>query len=661
MFKLQDMRDHKHLKWPVRIFFLVVIVSFIFFYGWSKAERGEHGQNREFAKLRSDSLNPLKQWTPIDGAQMQAAQQDAIGEKMRLLPPQWAQMLQQQPNTLERLVNNEDIARAAANDVLLGRAAAKMNFKVSEQTIIDFLNSQPGITEQALEMAAQQQNMTKWQFIEKLRQDRETAQVREVKGLVAQASLFELWQEYSLGREKITMELAAYPAEAFEGKVVVTEADLKAYLAKNKDKYHVPAQRRYAFVKLSREELRNKITPTDQQLDEYYQQNKEVYSRKPATRTNELFVMLQEDQQASATAVRQILNSVRAEAAKQADWTSLTQQLNAKHPGLRFMNSKPWIEEGDTMRPPAYANVLKTLHNDEVSSPVLDERGAYMFRKIEERTGGLPPIAEQRDRVLADYRDKKAGEELDAQAKKFEEELKRIKADEQNTSGALRRFAQAVKLKDELTTRVAVTDFNIPGLGALNEDAEYLRSLEVGQLSDLIKNQEMAAVVQVVEERPDYDPKLEEVKAQVDKAIRQERAIELAKAAAEQSLKAVQGGAPFAQALAGAPKAPFTTKPFTRVESAEGLDAPLVDFAKQALQLKAGSTGLSAYGQSQDRPNGYAVWQVKAIEPASREQFAQDRRQFEQDYLNMQRQTVVREWLADQRRAAEFQVVQEKD
>ena len=66
MFKLQNMRNHRHLKWPVRIFFALVIISFIFFYGWSKSETGRHGETKNFAKLRSESANPLKRWQYLD-------------------------------------------------------------------------------------------------------------------------------------------------------------------------------------------------------------------------------------------------------------------------------------------------------------------------------------------------------------------------------------------------------------------------------------------------------------------------------------------------------------------------------------------------------------------------------------------------------------------
>ena len=75
MFKLQNMRGHRHLKWPGGDLFGVVIISFIFFYGWNNRGDRKSGPvgDKDFAKLRSASLNPLEPWRHTETRDMALA------------------------------------------------------------------------------------------------------------------------------------------------------------------------------------------------------------------------------------------------------------------------------------------------------------------------------------------------------------------------------------------------------------------------------------------------------------------------------------------------------------------------------------------------------------------------------------------------------------
>ena len=553
----------------------------------------------------------------------------------------------------------QEIAETAADNILINRAAKNMSVHVSRDKVIDFLKEQPGLTNEMLEGAARQQGTDVEGLIENMRQNQEKDRVKAMVGLTAHASLFELWQEYQLAHEKITLQLAAYPTEGFEKQVVVNDQDLEKYLSDNKNAFHVPQQRRYAYVKVSKQDLRDQIKPTDQQLQAYYEQNQAQYLKKASTRTEEIFAPLGQDGASSTSAMLKALDAARPEAAKEANWTSLTQRLNAKNPGLKFMRLETTIDEESSVRSPKYIERMKTLAKDQVSTPVLDTQGVYLFRVLEQKAAGTPPLAEIRSRVENDYRDKVATEELAAKTKQFNEELKKIQADSTTTT-SLRSFAQAVKAKDELTTRIKATEFNIPGLGSQNENKDYIAGLQPDQLSEVIVTPEMVAVVEVVEEKGDYDPKLSEVRPDVEKALRKSKAIELARSAAEQSITLLKGGADFNKAVANAPKPPVETGAFTRTEPVQSLGAPLIDFTKQTLKIATGSTGMSPYGNEKEKPQGYAVWKVKSLTEPLQKDFARDRAQFEQDYLQVARETIVREWLADKRRQAQFQEIAEK-
>lgn len=652
MFKLQNLRHARHVKWPIYIMFGFIIISFVFFYGWNQANKsGGPGEGQSFARLRSESMSPLHRWTELDRTSLQAARPEAENEIYALMPQQMQQMLMQQ-RVVERLVTTEDIARTAANNVLIERAADKMGVRVTQDDIIRMLKAQPNISDQMLDQQAKMMGLPdKFAFVDFIRRSQEQQRVKDVKGLVAHASLFELWQEYSLANEKLALRLAAYPAEKFESKVNVTPADLEKYLADHKDAFHVQPMRRYAYIAVNRNDLAGKIKPTKEQLQVFYEKNQAQYVEKPATRVFKLTSPLGQDQ--VSTAPLKAFNAMRDQfaKAKEDQLSTLTQTLRKQYPQVEVLESTAWLEEGDQSASPTLLERVKSM--DQGTTVVTDNNGVHLVRVLQKRKEGAPALDKIQNRVESDYKEKMAGEEFQKEAERIKAERAKLEQDK-NTSVTLRNLAQRLKMKDELTTRVEATSAEIPGVGDFTKDRNYLASLAENELSEALQTDDAVAVVQIVEQRAGYDPKLAEVKDKVEKAYRKSRSSELAKAAAEQSLNLVKSGADFNKATAEAPKPAVDTPEFTRMEPVESLGAPLIDFKQQTLQANVGSTGLSAYGQDKDNPEGYAVWKVTKLAPPKQEDFTKERQRFEADYLQVQRETLVREWLADQRRQAQY-------
>ena len=233
MFQLQNMRSHKALKWPIRILFAVVIISFIFFYGWQKNQKSATRENSQ-AKVLSTHWQPWLRWTYISNEELKVAQDRVFNFKLQLLPSYVGQLLRQENVSPQRLVSPGDAAREAANDILVARQAAKMGIVVSRDEIRDMFNSQPGMTnQQFLAMAQQAGFANPMNFVDQIARDSTQDRMRLLESSLAETSLFELWQEYTLAKEKISLRLAAYPVEQFKDKVVIIDEDLQTYLDLN--------------------------------------------------------------------------------------------------------------------------------------------------------------------------------------------------------------------------------------------------------------------------------------------------------------------------------------------------------------------------------------------------------------------------------------------
>ena len=145
-------------------------------------------------------------------------------------------------------------------------------------------------------------------------------------------------------------------------------------------------------------------------------------------------------------------------------------------------------------RPPEYLKLVETLAADTVSTPIVTADGVFIARVTARREAAVPPLAEIRDKVEKDYKAKEAAKMMQETYDKLKKDIKKY-----NDMSA---FAQAMALKDDLSTRVAVNESFVPGLGNLNQVREYLSTLKLGEMSDVIRLPEgndptLIAVVQV--------------------------------------------------------------------------------------------------------------------------------------------------------------------
>ncbi len=655
--QLHDFRHHPVIKFFLYIVFFVVIIAFVFAYGWNAASSNRANAEANFARYQSSdplAFLPWRKWEYISVNEVRASREQVAQRKFRILPQQLMQFLAQQ-GQMPQWATDEEAVQLAMDNRILRAEGRRLGIVVSRDEIIGELKQQYGSNPAMLDQAAMQKGMTVDQFIDYLTEEAAAARVKGFIANQARASLFELWQEFLLAKEKITLKVAAYPVEHYVSNVQVSETDLQEYLDKNVEAYRVPTKRRYAYAKVTKEELRQTVAPTPEDVKAHYEKNQEAFKESDAVKVEEFFIPVSADQ--PSTAALELANKAYAAAPAATEWNKLADEIQAASPEKSiYYRAQDWIERSDDAKRiygQSYVESAFTLADNVISSPVLGPTGYHVMRRIERRAEGVPALDTIYAKVESHYKDSKADE-------LFKEKRKTLEAEALKYS-AVKDFATGVAIKDELTTQVTVTNLNIPGVGALQEHAAYIRAMKPGKMSELIpipsQNPDTLCVIEVAEETESYLPKLDEVRAAVEEQVKKLKAGELALAAAEAARKAVEGGAEFDVAVADAPKAAVESKPFTRVESVDALEAPLIGFAQESRGIVRGSVGVSPYGEDQSAPLGYAVWRVKSLAEPTRDEFTEQRRSFEADYLGLMGATLVEEWLADKRKELGYELL----
>lgn len=665
MFKLQEMRDTKHLKWPIRIFFALVIISFVFFYGWSSSNTGG-APDVHYARIATDSINPLNRWAYLGRTDIELARDRAWRMKFAAMPQTARQLLMQSNYPPDRLAESlEELAVEAANRRLAIREAQDLGFEISMESFGRQLQqARPDIPwNRLLEREAYELGLSGARDALNLRRLSQLEdRARSVRQNEGHVSLYALWNAYRRQNDRLTVKLVAWPADDFMNDVTVTTDALRSYLEDNRDRFRVPAKRRFAYIRMNRADLMEQMTPTDAQLRAFLDENAGEYLQTPAIQVEELLIPRFDD--VRSTRPENVLLQVRERAAAAEDWDALAGELDDEFADLTFDSRRTqWIEltSQDQTRSPAWLNRVRALQGDQVSTPIAENDGVLLARVVERRPGGLPPLNEVRARVVREYKDAHVEEELDDAYRAWKNEL--------DNHQTLAELAEALGVEDQLTTRVAEGVTNIPGIGDLSEVRDYLRELEIKELSDVIRTDQLITVVQMVERTPAYDPPLSEVADDVEQAYRRRQAPDLARQTAQAALQRMQDGAPLREAAADAPRGYFEPPAFSRGDDVVGLGGILLDLREETRPLRSGAYGLSRYGgrfAREDQPMGYAIWHLVGIEAADRqafidewETFAEQPEPFTPYARHWERVRVEREWLADLRRDADFELVED--
>lgn len=657
--QLHDLRSNPIIKLFAYLGFGLIIISFVFFYGWGQAAPSGGGDiNPTMARYKSDdpmNFLPWREWEEIKGSEVRDAMDIVNNKKLGFVPQQLLQFLMQQSGNLPQWANEAEGIQYAMDERILGAEARRLGINVPAQDVLDQLRTQYASNYQAIDAMLDREGKTMEQFVTELQRQQEALQAREFIKRRARVSLYELWQEYAMVNEKITLELAAFPAEHYSDKVQVTDGELQAHLDSHQDDFKVPAKRRYGYVLVTSEDIQAKLQPTREDLQKYFDENKTQFEKADSVRVEEIFAPVSTDQ--PTTGALALIAKAHDASTTTGLWGDLARSIESANPGSTlYYRADQWIENNEEYRSlygAEYVDRVFALANDQISTPVQSATGMHVVRKLEKREKGTPEF----DAVYADvekrYKEAKGAEEFRATFDKMREEVRKYPS--------VQDFAKATGYEDKLTTAVAATDLFIPEIGSVAEHRSYINQLKKDQLSELIpmpaSSPTSFAAIQIVEETEAYIPKLDEVRVEIEKAVRLVKAADEARVAAQLLRDKVVAGSPLAEAAVGGPKEVVTTDPFTRMESVETLGAPLIDFQKETLRIAEGSSGISPYGASKDNVTGYAVWRVTKIEQPSKQDFARDRVTFEAQYIAVLGEALVEEWLADKRKEMGYELL----
>jgi peptidyl-prolyl cis-trans isomerase D len=589
---LKTMRDSFHqLKWTLFAVIIVFILGFVFFSGSNAG--GSRNRGEELARVGDESVTAAD-FDRIYQAEVRRLQAQYQGN----LSPELIRAMDLPHQVLERLIER----------ILKLEAARRLNLKVGDDELRQTIASIPGLQEngtfigqQRYEQLLRANGTMPDRFEEDLR---EQLLLEKYAGLVKASVLVsdaDIQREFAARSEKASIEYIKIPAARLDGGAEPTDADLKTYYDRHRERYRAPEQRRVKYLLVDSARIRAKTTVPDADLRAEYERKKSGFGVPEQVSASHILVKIDPSKGPAADdAARQKAEKLLARARSEQDFAKLAKEVSEDPAAKENGGIWPPFGRGQGL-PPELEQALFEMRPGEVRGPIKTASGYEIVKLAAKMPPRVRTFEEVRPQLSAELSERRAEAETQRRARDLAETLKRLK----NSSDEELR-----KLQDGDAVTYNTTDWisrgeAIPGIGSNPRFSELAWSLKIGQLGkDPVSTPRGPAFVKPSEERPAGVPPLAEIRARVAQDWKAEHRDEEALEKLAPAVRELTSGATLASLAAR-----YETEVKTTTEFGPGGPVPDIGSAPE-LSSAVFQTPEGQVGRAVPVPGGFVLYRV---------------------------------------------------
>ena len=441
-------------------------------------------------------------------------------------------------------------ARSGLLDTLIDRrviatAAVKSRLVISDEQLRELIMSmQPfqvdgKFSKPAYEALLQAQNMTPAIFESKLRFDLTLSQLnRSVAGSAIQSRALSNRLAALEGQQREVQEHVIM-ADAFADKVKVDEAAIKAFYDANQASFRTPELVKAEYVVLSSEQLGATDPVSEDEIKAAYASRSSQFKQEEQRNVSHILIATAPDakpveKEAARKKTEALLAEIRKTPAKFAEIA----KQNSQDPGSAEKGGELGTVAPGTMVKP-FEDAAFKLKEGEISDLVETEFGYHIIRVTSIQPAKIKGLEEVRAELSKELARQKGTRKFAESAEVFSNLVYEL-------SDSLKPAAERFKLQVQKTDWIPKSGSKAAGLLANPRMLAALFSSDSIQSKRNTDAIEVApstlASARVVEHKPAAQLKFEEVKADIDKQLRQQEAAKLARRDGEAKLAELKSG-----------------------------------------------------------------------------------------------------------------------
>jgi len=331
------------------------------------------------------------------------------------------------------------------------------------------------------------------------------------------------WLRYT--GEEVKLAVKAVAGKDFEDKVEIKDGELAAWFEKNKTKYTTEPQIRLKYLFFDSDALAKNRKISDDELKARYESDKERYQVPEQRHVRHILFKVPKDADAKTVAAKEEqARKVMAMAKGGQDFAELARQYS-EGPTAAKGGDLGFFGRGRMVRP--FDEAVFAMRKGEIGGPVRTQFGFHIIKVEDIRPATTRAFAEVRD-------------ELRREMEKEEGKAQAFKAASEAFEGIMR-AGNLDKYSKEKGIELQKTDFfsrSKPPAGIVSDPGFLAEAFKLskGELSSLVELGKGYAILFVDDVKPPVVPPLAEVRDRVVRDYTRDRAIVLAKEAAEREL-----------------------------------------------------------------------------------------------------------------------------
>ena len=403
----------RHNKLIMGVLFLLIVPSFVLF-GVGDYTRFNEGASK-VASVNGTAITQME-WDNahrMETDRLRAANPSLDGSLLDSPALKYA--------TLERLVRDR-VMLAAANDEHLIATDARLAAELQQDPTISGLRRADGTLDmERYRQLLAQQGLTPEGFEANVRHDLSSRQVLGgvvESGFASQAQADVAMNAFLERREARVVRFT--PAE-FAAKVTPTDADLEAFYQANVARYQAPESVKIEYLVLDLEGVKKAVNVSEQDLRTYYEQNAASFGAPEERRASHILIVAPKDapaaerEQAKAKA-EQLLAQLRQAPDTFADVARQSSQDDASAPSGGDLGS---FQRDKGIDPVISQTTYALAKQGDISDVVESDFGYHIVRLTGIKAAAVPPFETMRAQLEDQFRTQEAQKQFSEMAEEF--------------------------------------------------------------------------------------------------------------------------------------------------------------------------------------------------------------------------------------------------
>lgn len=501
-------------SWGVKALFAIIVLVFVF---WGVG--GFRGNQKAVLAIVDDMEISTKEFYRYYEDRRQALQQQRPN-----LTSQDLEEMNFKQRVFEHLVENKILQKKASQ---LGLVVTSKEIKEMVDGMEAFKDEKSRFDPDRYKQILRANRMTPGQFEMRLRDDIRIHKFKEFVQLPAKVSQEEAKDFYSYVQEQAKIEYLTFAWQDYKDKVELGEKEIEKHYQDHQDQFKQQARMKMEYLLLNAETLAKSQEVSQQEIKEYYQRNKDNYSREEQVKAKHILIEL--DQQASKDEVskaRQTIEDIRNQLEKGAGFGELAKKFS-QGPSAKKGGDLGWFSRGRMVE--SFEKTAFDLQPGEISQPVRTPFGLHLIKVEDKKPAGHKSLQEVQETIKNRIAKDKAMDKL--------EDKLDVALDTLLSTGSLSKAAQAVDLdlrqSDWFTKAKGPAEINLN-----QEETATLFDLKKGEMTDTpILLEDGYLLAKKIEFDPEHIKPLSKVKSTIEKKLKRQKAMDLAKEAAQTELK----------------------------------------------------------------------------------------------------------------------------